>query len=237
MKQPKPFKYIRHMPLFGVFRALIMKPFYRRPEITFLCDVEQPAIFVSNHDAKRGPVTSEAWFPIRTAKWGAYEMLCDYNTRRKYLRDVFYIKKQGMGRAKASFKAFFEAFFSLYIYRGMNIMPTYPDARLSRTLGDSVEVLKNGISVWIWPEDSDGGYDEVIGKFFPGFVMLAELFRRRTGADVPIYPVYYHSGLKKLVVGRPRYAHALKEQGLDRNAIAEVLRNDVNDLYYEHIIK
>lgn len=235
--QPKPFKYRTHYPLFGAFRLLIMKPFYRKPKMTFVCDIAEPAIFVSNHDAKRGPVTSEAWFPVRTAKWGAYEMLCGYNSRRKYLRDVFYIKKQGMSRAKASFKAFFEAFFSLYIYRGMNMMPTYTDARLAKTISDSVEVLKDSVSVWIFPEDSDGGYCEEPKKFFPGFVMLAESFYRKTGKDIPVYPVYYHSGYNKLVVGKPRYAHAMKESGMDRKAIAEALRCDVVALYREYIVK
>lgn len=74
-------------------------------------------------------------------------------------------------------------------------------------------------------------------KFFPGFVMLAEAYFRKTGKDLPIYPVYYHSGYKKLVVGSPRYAHKLKQEGYNRNAIADVLRDDVNALYYNYIKK
>ncbi len=234
MTQPKPFK-LKRRPVFAIFRAVIMRTFYRKPEIRYLCKIEEPCIFVSNHDAKRGPVIAELYLPFRTAKWGAYQMLCDYNTRRLYLRDIFYMKKQGMGRRLASFKAFFEAFFSLFIYRGMNFLPTYPDARLKKTIDESVGILAGGMSVYIFPEDSDGGYKEVIDKFFPGFVMLAESCFRKTGRDVPIYPVYYHAKLKKMVVGNPRYAHAMKCEGLDRNAIADVLRNDVNDLYFNYI--
>ena len=119
----------------------------------------------------------------------------------------------------------------------MNMMPTYTDARLAKTISDSVEVLKDSVSVWIFPEDSDGGYCEEPKKFFPGFVMLAESFYRKTGKDIPVYPVYYHSGHNKLVVGKPRYAHAMKESGMDRKAIAEALRCDVVALYREYIVK
>ena len=237
MKQPKPFQLNKRPPLFGMFRTVIMKPFYPRPQITCLGKLTGPAIFVSNHEAKRGPVVSELYFPVRTAKWGAYQMLCDYNTRRKYLRDVFYRQKQGMGRFKSAFKAFFEAFFSLYVYRGMNFLPVFPDARLTKTLSYSADALSNGVSVWVFPEDSGGGYDELMGKFFPGFVMLAESYFRKTGVDVPVYPVYYHSKYKKLVVGEPRYVHALKQQGLSREEIAAVLCSDVNSLFLNHIKK
>ena len=234
LKQPKPFR-LKRRPVFAIFRAVIMRILYRKPQVTVLEEISQPCIFVGNHDAKRSPVIAELYLPVRTAKWGAYEMLCDYNTRRRYLRDVFYIKKQGYGKKLASFKAFFEAFFSLFIYRGMNFLPTYADARLSRTLNESVEVLRSGMSVFIFPEDSDGGYREVMEKFFPGFVMLAEAYYRKTGTDIPIYPVYYHSGRNKLVTGAPRYAHALKAQGFNRGAVADILRDDVNNLLYGYI--
>lgn len=234
MKQPKSFK-LKRRPVFALFRAVIMRTFYHKPRVTQLEEIQQPCIFVSNHDAKRGPVIAELYLPVRTAKWGAYQMLCDYNTRRKYLRDIFYIKKQGYGRGLASFKAFFEAFFSLFIYRGMNFLPTYPDARLAKTINESVEVLKSGMSVFIFPEDSDDGYKEVMEKFFPGFVMLADAYYRKTGKDVPVYPVYYHAKSKKMVIGAPRFPRALKEQGLDRNAVADVLRDDVNALFNNYI--
>lgn len=236
MREPKPFK-IKRRPLYAVFRAVLMRTFYRKPSVTFLSEVSKPCIFVCNHDAKRGPVTCELYLPIKTAKWGAYQMLCDYNTRRKYLRDIFYMKKQGMGRKLASFKAFFEAFFSLFIYRGMNFLPTYPDARLSKTIKESVQVLENGMPVLVFPEDSDGGYKEKMEHFFPGFVMLAEAYYRRTGKDIPVYPIYCDARRRQLVVGEPRYAHALKEEGLDRDAIAQVLCGDVNKLFENYINK
>ena len=234
-EQPEPFKLRLRHPVHWFARTFIMKPFYKKPKITVLEPITEPAIFVSNHDAKRGPVVSDVYFPVRTAKWGAYEMLCGYNTRRKYLRDVFYRKKQGMGKFMSSFKSFFEAFFSIGFYRGMNIMPTYPDARLTKTLSMSMDVLDRGVSLYIFPEDSDGGYREEMTKFFPGFVMLAESYYKRTGRDVPIYPVYYHSGCNKMVIGRPRHAHKLKEEGLDRNAVAELFRQDVNALLNDYI--
>lgn len=176
MKQPKSFK-LKRRPVFALFRAVIMRTFYHKPRVTQLEEIQQPCIFVSNHDAKRGPVIAELYLPVRTA----------------------------------------------------------PDARLAKTINESVEVLKSGMSVFIFPEDSDDGYKEVMEKFFPGFVMLADAYCRKTGKDVPVYPVYYHAKSKKMVIGAPRFPRALKEQGLDRNAVADVLRDDVNALFNNYI--
>ena len=234
LKYPKPFKFKRR-PVFALFKAVIMRMFYHKPNIELLNEISQPCIFVSNHDAKRGPVMAELYLPVRTAKWGAYQMLCDYNTRRIYLRDVFYIKKQNFGRVIASLKAFFEAFFSLFIYRGMNFLPTYPDTRIAGTIRQSVDLLEQGMSILIFPEDSEGGYKEEIGKFFPGFVLLAESYYRKTGKDIPVYPIYYHSGNKRMVIGNPRYVHQLKLDGKNRDEIADILCNDVNNLFENYI--
>ena len=232
----KPFK-LKRRPVFALFKAVLMRMFYHKPDIEYLSKIRQPCIFISNHDAKRGPVTAELYLPVRTAKWGAYQMLCGYNTRRIYLRDIFYIKKQGYGRALASIKAFFEAFFSLFIYRGMNFLPTYPDTRITGTIRQSVELLKKGMSILIFPEDSEHGYKEELDKFFPGFVLLAESYYIKTKKDVPVYPVYYHSGRKKMIIGNPRYIHQLKTDGHTRDEIANILRDDVNKLFENYINK
>ncbi|MGN0814258.1 MAG: hypothetical protein ACI4MH_03400 [Candidatus Coproplasma sp.] len=237
-KKEKPFKLPKKkQPFFSVIK-LIIRPFYKRPQLVTECEkVEQRAIYVSNHCAKRGAVIMEMYLPVRTAKWGAHEMLEDYRTRRKYLRDVFYMQKKGFGKFRSSFLATFEAFFSIFFYRGMKFMPTYTDARFAKTLNDSVEVLKDDTAVLVFPEDSGEGYKDVMEKFFPGFVMLADNYYRKTKEDLPVYPVYYSQSANKLIVGKPEYLHDLKAQGYDRNAVAELMCNKVNGLYYEYCKK
>lgn len=235
-EKEKPFVPPKKKQPFFSFIKIFLRPFYRRPELICECErVEERAIFVSNHCARRGAVIMELYLPVRNAKWGAHEMLDDYGSRRKYLRDVFYMQKKGYGKFRASFLATFIAFFSIFFYRGMKFLPTYTDARLAKTLNDSVEVLKDGTAVLIFPEDSSEGYKDVMEKFFPGFVMLADNYYRKTKTDLPVYPVYYSQSANKLIIGKPEYLHELKEQGLDRNAIAQLFCDKVNALYYGYV--
>ena len=172
--------------------------------------------------------------PTRHATWGAYPMLGSYSMRFHYLRDIFYMQKNGVKKFKATLRAGFESIFSIFAYKGIKVIPSYPDARLMKTLQYSMQCLDNDIAVSVYPEDSDNGYFDEMTHFFPGFVMLADMYYKKSGEDLPVFPVYYGRKKKKIVVGKPLYVQDLVKQGLTRDEIAEKFRLEVNKLYSDH---
>ena len=70
--------------------------------------------------------------------------------------------------------------------------------------------------------------------FFSGFVMLSEQYFKKTGVDLPIFPMYYGKKKKKIIVGKPLYVQDFVKQGLNRDEIAEQYRLAVNQLYYDY---
>lgn len=221
----------KKQPIFACFKG-ILRPFRRKPRVVFLGgESEGACLYLANHANKMGPMTYEMFFPVYHVKWGAHEMLGNYAMRKAYLRDVLYMQKNKMGKNKAAFKATFEAFFSKYVYRGMKFLPTYPDGRLAKTVKKSVEILENGISLMIFPENSNAGYSDELSEFFSGFVLVAELYRRRHGADIPVRPVYYHKKKRLIVADVPRTLGEYKAEGRSRDEIAEDFRLKTNDLF------
>ena len=215
----------------------IFKLFFNVKSVEFLGEkFPNKCIIVSNHNNKRGPMVYELNLPVFHASWGAYQMLGNYKSRYNYLRNVLYIQKNGVNKFKATIKASFEAIFSIFIYKGMKILPSYPDARLRKTIQHSMDVLDSGAAVSVYPEDSNQGYFDEKTHFFPGFVMLAEQYYKKTGEDLPIYPVYYGQKKKKIVVGNPLFVQDLKKEGLDRNQIAERFKDEVNELYRKYFV-
>ena len=210
----------------------IFKLFFRRPkEIRSLTgEVPARAILVANHATKRGPMIYTLHLPTYHRPWGAHQMLGNYSSRFHYLRDVFYIQKRGFGRFRATLLASFEAIFSILLYRGMRFLPTYHDTRFAKTIHASMKTLEADMQILVFPENSEDGYRETINEFFPGFVVLAEHYRRRTGVDLPIYPIYYHEKLDKILIGEPDYAGKMADAGLSRVEIAEEFRKKVNAL-------
>lgn len=220
----------RKQPFFACVKA-IMRMFHKKIRTVFVDGKpDDKCLYLINHANKSGPILYELYFPVYNVKWGASPMLGSYGERKKYLRDVLYIQKNGYGRAKASFKAFFEAFFSAFFYKGMKMVPTYPDARLAKTVRKSADILSQA-SVMIFPEDSSGGYNEVMQKFLPGFVLVAEQYYRKYKRDIPMRAAYYSKERSLIVVDEPCYLQALKSEGADREGIAEALKVRVNALH------
>ncbi len=221
-----------------VFR--IVKKFFR---LFFKCEIiseedniPEKSIIIANHSAKSGPMALEVNYPKFNVKWGAHQMLGNYKSRFLYLKNVLYIQKCGKNKFIATIKAFFEAIFSKMLYRGMKFLPTYPDARLSKTIKNSIKVLEDNASIMIFPENSNSGYFDELIEVFGGFVTLSEMYYKKTGIDLPIIPVYYHKKSKKIIIGKMSFIQELKKLGYDRNAICEYYKNQINSLYHKYIL-
>ena len=224
----------RRQPFFSFIKK-ILRPFYRKPKrfINLAGELKKKSIIVVNHSAKAGPMGMEMYFPLFTVKWGAHEMMGNYHSRRRYLRDVFYMQKKGYGRVRAGFLAAFEAIFSKMIYKGVKVIKSYQDARLLRTLRESETVLNDNAAVLVFPENSNGGYLEEMTEFHPGFVLLAQYYYQRTGEDVPVYPCYYHVKNRAVAVGEPMSVNKMLSSGFSKEQVAEIFKDKVNSLLYK----
>lgn len=236
MKRNKRYKVkYPHQPIWRGF-AGFLRLFFKCPEIVNLAGkLPTKAIYVANHSAMAGPVVYNLYFPTPHAPWGAYPMLEGYKSRFHYLRDVYFMQKRGMKKGFASFLASFEAGVSQYIYKGMHVIPSYPDGRFLKTLRLSLNTLDNNRAVMVFPEHSETGYHETLLGFSAGFVVLAERYRKLRGENIPIYPIYYHKRLNKMVVGAPHTLDEFKDRNLTRNEIANEFCKITNQLFADHI--
>jgi len=236
MKKKKEFRVPkRRQPVWRPV-ASILKLFYKKPEIVNLNDrLPTRAILVANHAAMGGPMIYALHLPIFHATWGAHQMLGNYRMRFHYLRDVYFMQKRGMKKFPASLIAAFEAAFSIYFYRGMKMLPTFMDARFAATVRNSVTCLENDVSVMIFPEDSSEGYHDILTSFFNGFVILAERYRKKTGEDVDICPVYFCKRKNVIYIGKTSKLSDYPD--LNRDQIAERFRLQVNALYTDYVCK
>ncbi len=227
----------KKQPIWNTFK-IPMRLLFKKPEIINLAgDLEQKSIVIANHSAKSGPPSLDMYYPIKTAKWGAHEMLGNFKSRKEYLRDILYIKKCGKKPGFInSLKSTIMAIFSPMVYKGMWMMPTYTDGRLALTIKNSIKVLESGSPVMVYPENSNNGYKDVLTQLFPGFVMLAMRYYKNKGEDLPVYPVYYSIKKRLMVIGKPLYVQDMVKEGLDRYQIADRYLEVLNGLYFEYVV-
>lgn|SRR5690625_912523 len=208
------------------------KIFKRKPIIYNLNNdkLSNNAIFISNHSAASGPLTISLFFPVFFLPWGTYEMTENYFRRWSYLYHIFYRKKIGYNKVLSLILATLFAIISKRLYKGMQLIPTYPDIRLRRTINNSIKVLEKDLSVLIFPEDSNSGYHEVLLKYNTGFVYLANSYYKKHKVDIPIYPMYFHKKSNSIIIGKKEFIKPLKDSGLNKEDIANYFKDITNNL-------
>lgn len=220
----------KHGFIFGNLMKLI-KVFKKAPTIYNLNEEDlEEGIIISNHSAASGPLTLSLYFPMFFIPWGTYEMTGTYKMRWNYLYHIFYQQKLGYGKFRAFLIATLFAIISKMLYKGMQLIATYPDTNFRKTIDNSIKHLKAGNSILIFPEDSNTGYHEHLIKYNNGFVYLSETYYNETNINIPVYPMYYHKILNAMIIGKKTDIKALRDKGLSRSEIADYFKDVTNDL-------
>lgn len=214
------------------FRLLkkLMVGRYKRPKFVYLGEkFDKGAIILSNHEGTDAPLSLELYCDAPVRFWGASEMNSGLIQMYKYQTKVYYHQRKHWNIWLARLFCLIASPLTNLFYKGLNLISTYRDIRFTRTLRESVEVIKNGENVVIFPEDATNGYLAELEGFFQGFVMLAEVCHRR-GIDVPIYVTYFKKKELVYMVDAPiRYSELVKD-GATRAEIAKRLLDRCNEL-------
>lgn len=216
---------------FKIARFLV-KLLYHKPKVIYLGDKlnKGPFLFLINHCGTKTPPKIECYFPRDFYMWGTYEMTLGMKSIHHYLTYTFYYKKKHWPRIFAILVGTIFTPFAYMFYQGMRIIPTYPDSRFLSSLKTSVDTIKNGKAIVIYPEDSNDGYKDEIEKVFNGYLTFCDLALRR-GFDLPIYVSYYNRKKNRVIVDKPIvYSELLNEYENDKDKIANTLRIKMNSL-------
>ena len=218
----------KKQPIFAFVKA-ICKLFLRKPTIiNYNDEIPTDGLLVGPHMGKWGPYYLTNYYPKKNAMIGAHPMLGSYKERYHYLRDVLYIQKGHKGKVISTIKASFEAIFSKAIYKGMHIIPSYEDFRFISTIDKTAKTLDNGLPVFIFPENSDNGYQLVMKEFHPGYITLAKFLTKRRKIETKIYPYYVHVKRRQIIIGKPFTLESVKDKSTEE--ILEFTIDKINEL-------
>ena len=214
------------------FRCLkaIIRVFKKKPNYVFLGEeYNGPALLLSNHSAASGPLAHELYTekPIRI--WGTYEMNSGIRMVYRYLSNIYFHKKKHFNIHLSRFISIFAAPLLFLFYRGLRLIPTYPDYRFRSTLKESMKALEEGQTLLIFPEDSSDGYHDELTKFNPGCLSIAQYAFDR-GYDLPIFVAYYQKKTKNLIFDKPFLYSELKGLNLTKEELLIKLRDRCNEL-------
>ena len=214
------------------FRVLkkIMKVRYKKPKFIYLGDeIEQGSVLLSNHEGTDAPMAFEIYHNSKFRMWGASEMNSGLIPLYKYQTKVYYHEKKHWNIHAARAFCLIASPLTNLFYSGLNLISTYHDTRIVKTIKESYATLMGGENIIIYPEDSTYGYLAQLEGFHAGFVLLCEYCRKK-GYDVPIYVTYFKKSENVYIIDKAVNYSELYEKLQTKEAIAQHLCNRCNEL-------
>ena len=226
IKKEKP----KRKPFFRFFK-FVSQIFIKKPKIINLNDsLEDGSIFLCNHSGASGPFTLEYYFPKDFHFWGTYEMTLNFKERWKYMAYKEFPNMRHNNKFMSYIKASVVAVFSGMFYKGLQLIPTYPDGRLKTSIEKSFDYLNKGSNIIIFPEDISKGYFDVMKTYFSGFWLLAKQYFDKFKRDIKIYNMYFKKKTRTLIIDKAISVKDLLKKNLNKKEIAEMFKDRANEL-------
>lgn len=214
---------------FRAFKKLLLCR-YKRPRFVYLGEpLGNGGIVVSNHVGTDAPLSLELYCDKPVRFWGAHEMNSGLIKMYKYQSRVYYHEKKHWNLHLARLFCLIASPLTNLFYKGLRLISTYHDTRFVKTLHESIDAIRAGENIVVFPEDSSEGYLDELKGFYSGFLMLAD-FCRREGIDVPIYVTYFRKRDLVYFIDRPILYSELYAKDLCKEEMAELLVERCNQL-------
>lgn len=220
------------------FRLLkkMMKSRYKEPRFIYLGEeVGEGGVLLSNHEGTDAPMSLEIYLNAPLRMWGASEMNSGLIKMYKYQTRVYYHEKKHWNLHLARLFCLIASPLTNLFYKGLSLISTYRDANFVKTIKESMEAIKQGHNIVVYPEDSTNGYLSELEGFHPGFVVFAN-YALKHGYDLPIYVTYFRKSDRTYIIDKPFMYSTLANQGLSKEEIADKLRlrcNELGKMYFD----
>ena len=160
-----------------------------------------PCVVVGNHSQMYGPVAAELYTPGRHWVWCAGEMMHREEVVAYAYRDFWSNKPKAV---RWFYKLLSHAVvpLALCLLNNAHTVAVYHDARVLSTFRESVQKLRDGDRLVIFPECYDE-HNQIVHAFQDRFVDLGRLYHRQTGQTLAFVPLYVCPALGMLSFGEP----------------------------------
>ena len=188
MEQTKTTASQRFYGRFGRFARWLLRTFSRRYEAKVQTP-EQPTVYVCRHLNMHGPYTTLKWLPFHVHPFSLHVFFEDETAIRQY-REYTFSVRQGKAVPKFSLRAWLTGKVTVRILRSFQAVPVYRDSRAIRTMRAALKYLERGDSLIIWPDMRYTENYEQPCEIYNGFLYLGELYKAKTGQELPFVPLY-----------------------------------------------
>ena len=176
---------------------LWLHPRYRY-HVPIRSEFTEPAVYVCRHSDNDGPIITMVNLPLPLHPW-SYHVWCDEQECYKQCVNYTFTVRYGWSEQKAKMVARLISKPYVALIRSAGSIPVYRNSlKVRDTFKDSVEALKRGESLLIFPDIDYDSKEGNTGALYEGFLMLERLYFRENGKHVSFVPVRINKQSRKL---------------------------------------
>ena len=196
---------------------------------------EGPVVFVANHLGPLGPIGCISSIPLRMYFWAVGDML-DKELAPDYLRQDFV---EPQLKLKMPFSLKFSSALSritVPLLCSLGCIPVHRGdyERMNETLQISLDLLLQGKSLLVFPENASMGDDTVhtILPFQKTVFRLGEMYYEQRRKRLEFYPVAIHP-TRKVMIGKPYLFNPMNVLAHERLRLKNLAEASVRRMYAE----
>jgi hypothetical protein len=194
-----------------------------------------PAVLVGNHSDATGPIAVACSLPMQIHPW-AISYMMDKDEAPAWLQADFAERILHLKPPVSRWLARTMCRFVVPLFHSLGCIPVAAGdyQRMEETLRLSMDILRKGEFVLIFPEDYRLPRDPVTGMqpFQHSFVRLAEEFYKETRRRLSFIPMAAHRA-GYLMIGKPVVHDPLNPVGAERRRLKNTLEQTIIRMYME----
>jgi len=197
-------------------------------------EIQEPAIFVSNHADAFGPLALFFYFPVKLYPWVMFNLM-DRQTCARFLKENYFISVLHLPRPIATWISHLIADLCVSLFRQIGTIPVYHNSRrIIETISRSIFYIEEGRSLLIFPEVPDAYLNRYINRFNTGFIEIAKKVGKDGHRTINIYPVSVNRARRLISLGQPSVYDITKSYPEERKRLEAELEAKVEGLLAEN---
>ena len=162
---------------------------------------DEPCVIVGNHSHMYGPIAGELYVPGKHEIWCAGEMM-NRKEVPAYAYQDFWSGKPAWSRWFFRILSHLIAPLAELIFTNAHTIGVYHDIRIADTFRESMDALRDGYHLVIFPEHYEK-HNNIVNDFQEKFVDLARFYYKKSGKELTFVPLYLAPRLATMSFGKP----------------------------------
>ncbi|MET3699683.1 hypothetical protein SAMN05877753_101107 [Bacillus oleivorans] len=189
-----------------------------------------PTVFVSHHQNFFGPFITYVWLQTPVRVWVLHVFFDKTSCYRQFVDYTFTVRLK-LKKKLAALLALLVSSLIPKFFQSANAIPVFRGTKkIIDTFIDSVQALKKGEPILIFPDIEYTDSASSMQAMYEGFLYLERYFHRETGQHIHFIPLYVSKKTRSVVTGEPIFFRDGEYFKSELKVVSQKLHDSINQL-------